>query len=83
MIILKILVAYLIVGVLCGIIYILGVLYVMKTIKGYKEDFRELVDSEIGKLINATTECSIAFLMAIIVLFYPFIVAYVIEHWND
>lgn len=83
MIILKILVAYLVVGVLCGITYILGVLYVMKTIKGYKEDFRELMDKEIGKLINTTTECSIAVLIAIIVLFYPFIVADVIEHWND
>lgn len=83
MIILKILIAYLMVGVLCGIIYILGVLYVMKTIKGYKDKFRELVDTEIGKLINATTEGAVAVLMVIIVLFYPFVIADVIEHWND
>ena len=83
MIILKILVAYLMVGVLCGIIYILGVLYVMKTLKGYKEDFKEHLDKEIGKVINTTTECSIAFLIIVIVLFYPFVVTDVINHWND
>ena len=83
MIILKILVAYLMVGILCGIIYILGVLYVIKTVEGYREKFRELMDKEIGKLINTTTECSIAVMIVILVLFYPFIVADVIKHWND
>lgn len=83
MIILKLLAAYLMVGVVMAIIYVLGAIYVTKHLSSWLDEFKELLYREIGKQLNITAEAAFAVLLVVIVVAYPYIIDYTIKHLKE